>query len=246
MPAESDASAIRRRNAIGLVTSAVCHGLLVGLGALFLSGPVEKPAAAETLVVDLVEALPTPIREVSPDREETQPAPAKQDRPKTFTARPYAKPQPRAQAFAPMAAVSPSTEVATADEMSLPTAVPAVPHKETTAPATLSSSGPVPQPTSGPGPITVQAAPRYRDNPRPDYPIGSRRRHEEGEVRVAVTVTPEGHPLRVLLAKTSGHPLLDQAAVDAVRTWTFEPARASGVAVTSEVIVPVRFSLGQE
>ena len=246
MPAASDASAIRRRNAIGLVTSAVCHGFLVGLGALFLSGPVGKPAVAENLVVELVEARPDPIREVAPDREETQPAPTKPNRAMTFTPRPYAKPQPRAQAFAPMAAVNPTTEVATADEVSLPTAAPGAPREKTTAPATPSLSGPVPQPPSVPGPITVLAAPRYRDNPRPDYPIGARRRHEEGEVRVAVTVTSDGHPLHVSLAKASGHPLLDQAAVDAVRTWTFEPARAGGVAVTSEVIVPVRFSLSQE
>ncbi len=76
--------------------------------------------------------------------------------------------------------------------------------------------------------------------------MASKRRREEGEVRVAVTVGPDGRPLRVSLAKSSGHPLLDQAAVDAVRTWTFEPARASGVAVTSEVVVPVRFSLSPE
>jgi protein TonB len=63
---------------------------------------------------------------------------------------------------------------------------------------------------------------------------------------LAVTVSPDGRPLRISLAKSSGHPLLDQAAIDAVRGWTFEPARASEIAVTSEVVVPVRFSLSQE
>jgi protein TonB len=52
--------------------------------------------------------------------------------------------------------------------------------------------------------------------------------------------------VQVSLAHGSGHPLLDQAAIAAVRTWTFEPARASGVAVTSEVVVPVRYALSQE
>jgi protein TonB len=59
-------------------------------------------------------------------------------------------------------------------------------------------------------------------------------------------VSPDGRPLRVSLAKSSGHPLLDQAAIDAVRGWTFEPALVSELAVTSEVVVPVRFSLSQE
>jgi outer membrane biosynthesis protein TonB len=34
--------------------------------------------------------------------------------------------------------------------------------------------------------------------------------------------------------------------MDAVRGWTFEPARASELAVASEVVVPVRFSLSEE
>jgi protein TonB len=63
---------------------------------------------------------------------------------------------------------------------------------------------------------------------------------------LTVTVSPDGRVLHVSLFKSSGYPLLDQAAVDAVRTWTFEPARASGIAVTSEVVVPVRYSLSQE
>jgi outer membrane biosynthesis protein TonB len=45
---------------------------------------------------------------------------------------------------------------------------------------------------------------------------------------------------------TRGHALLDQDAMDAVRGWTFEPARASELAVTSEVVVSVPFSLSQE
>jgi protein TonB len=63
---------------------------------------------------------------------------------------------------------------------------------------------------------------------------------------LAVTVSPEGRPLQVSLAKSSGHPLLDEAALVAVRHWTFDPARASEIAVTSDVVVPVRFSLSQE
>jgi protein TonB len=65
-------------------------------------------------------------------------------------------------------------------------------------------------------------------------------------VRLTIAVSADGRPLRVSLAKSSGHSLLDQAAIEAVRGWTFEPARASEIAVPSEVVVPVRFSLSQE
>jgi len=92
----------------------------------------------------------------------------------------------------------------------------------------------------------VLATPRYRSNPPPEYPIASRRRHEEGVVETTVAVSRDGRALRVSLLKSSGHPLLDQAAIDAVRGWTFEPAQASGVPVASKVVVPVRFSLSQQ
>jgi protein TonB len=222
----------------------VCHALLFGLGALLLTGPMGRPAAAENVEVALVEAKPDPIREVAPAPPERQPPPTIPATPRTSIARIHSKPQARAQTAAPEVAVSPSTEVATAGDVALPAAVETAPRKaEGISSSNVSPTAPA---RSGPGPITVVATPRYRSNPRPDYPIVSRRRHEEGEARLTVTVSPDGRVLHVSLFKSSGYPLLDQAAVDAVRTWTFEPARASGIAVTSEVVVPVRYSLSQE
>ncbi|HVY40184.1 MAG TPA: TonB family protein, partial [Polyangia bacterium] len=89
------------------------------------------------------------------------------------------------------------------------------------------------------------AIPRYRTNPVPEYPVPSRRRREEGIVYLNVTVQPNGWPAAVSLNRSSGHPLLDQAALDAVRRWTFEPGRAGGVPVSSLVVVPVRFFLSE-
>ena len=65
-------------------------------------------------------------------------------------------------------------------------------------------------------------------------------------MRLLIAVSADGRPLHISLAKSSGHPLLDQAAIEAVRGWTFEPARASGVPVASQVLVPVRYSLSEE
>jgi protein TonB len=58
-----------------------------------------------------------------------------------------------------------------------------------------------------------------------------------------VFVQTDGLPSTVSLNRSSGHPLLDASALAAVRRWTFEPARAAGLAVASLVVVPVRFSL---
>ncbi|HVV17217.1 MAG TPA: energy transducer TonB, partial [Polyangia bacterium] len=95
------------------------------------------------------------------------------------------------------------------------------------------------------GGALVSATPRYRTNPPPDYPLPCRRRREEGVVLLSVVVEASGLPAAVSLSRGSGHPLLDRAALEAVRHWTFEPARAAGVAVRSSVVVPVRFSLSE-
>jgi len=226
--------------------SAICHALIFGLGALLLTQSAGKPAAAKNVEVALVEAKPDPIRDVAPTPPDKQPAPTMPVTPKNSVARTRFKSQTRVQNAAPQLAVSPSTEVATAGEVALPVATEPPPRKVEIVPSSGLSSAPAAPARSGPGPITVLATPRYRSNPRPEYPLASKRRHEEGTVQVTVTVGPDGRALRVSLLKGSSHPLLDQAAIDAVRTWAFEPARASGLAVTSEVVVPVRFSLSQE
>ncbi|HVV50038.1 MAG TPA: energy transducer TonB, partial [Polyangia bacterium] len=89
----------------------------------------------------------------------------------------------------------------------------------------------------------VTAQPRYRTKPKPEYPLPSLRRREEGTVVLEVVVGPDGLPRGISLRRSSGHPLLDRAAMEVVRRWTFEPGRAAGVPVTSAAVVPVRFSL---
>jgi protein TonB len=219
---------------------------MFGLGALWLTQPVVGPAAAQNVEVALIEAKPDPVREIAPLPSERQPSPTVPTTPRISVARARPRSPAPAQDTAPQLVVSPSSEVATANEVALPRAPEPEPRKDEVVPtASLPRAPSAPLPNAH-GPVTVLATPRYRSNPRPEYPVASRRRHEEGEVRLTVTISPDGRPLRVLLAKSSGHPLLDQAATDAVRGWTFEPARASGAAVTSEVVVPVRFSLSQE
>ena len=60
---------------------------------------------------------------------------------------------------------------------------------------------------------------------------------------LGVQVNAEGHVSNVTLSKSSGYPLLDKSAMEAVRRWTFDPAREGGFPVASRVDVPVRFTL---
>ena len=84
---------------------------------------------------------------------------------------------------------------------------------------------------------------RVRSNPRPEYPAQARREHQEGVVLVTVEIGPDGAPGEVALGRTSGFPLLDAAALRAVRRWRFEPAAFAGKAVASHAEIPIRFNL---
>jgi protein TonB len=93
------------------------------------------------------------------------------------------------------------------------------------------------------GPLSSHAS--YLSNPKPDYPPDARRQRQEGVVVVNVEVEADGRAGDVNVSRSSGFPLLDDAAVRAVRRWLFEPARAGGLPVASRVDVPVRFSLAR-
>lgn len=94
--------------------------------------------------------------------------------------------------------------------------------------------------------LIVPALPRYRDNPTPDYPQAARRRGYEGLVVLSVTVETDGRAMEVTVKDSSGHEVLDRAALDAVRRWRFDPATRRGVPCVMTVDVPVRFELREE
>ncbi|MEA3470361.1 MAG: energy transducer TonB [Thermodesulfobacteriota bacterium] len=87
----------------------------------------------------------------------------------------------------------------------------------------------------------VSAFPRYRENPRPLYPPIARRRGYEGTTLLSLYVLEDGTVGEAVVKKTSGHSILDRAAVRAVKKWLFEPASRMGKAIPVWVDVPIRF-----
>jgi protein TonB len=77
----------------------------------------------------------------------------------------------------------------------------------------------------------------------PDYPVQAYRAREEGTVLVGASIDASGRPVDVQVVRRSGSRDLDQAALEAVRKWTFDPAVRGGTAVASEVQVPVTFRI---
>lgn len=101
--------------------------------------------------------------------------------------------------------------------------------------ATLALSVPVPVGT------TMETPPDFSMNPPPRYPAEAVRNGWEGEVILRITVAPDGQVSRVSIEKSSGHEILDQAALRAVRTWKGVPATQAGEPVSVVRLMPVRF-----
>lgn len=87
------------------------------------------------------------------------------------------------------------------------------------------------------------STPHYRATSRPAYPMIARLRGQEGVVTVSAEVLTDGTVGMVKINKTSGYVSLDNAALEAVKTWRFEPAKKMGKPIVAWVEVPVRFLL---
>jgi protein TonB len=83
----------------------------------------------------------------------------------------------------------------------------------------------------------------YLNNPAPAYPLAARRRGIAGKVVLRAEVTPEGFCADVRVERSSGHELLDDTALEAVRKWRFVPAKRAGRAVAATVTIPINFKL---
>jgi protein TonB len=85
----------------------------------------------------------------------------------------------------------------------------------------------------------------YLQPPAPRYPTLARQARQQGTVIVLAWIDTAGKPVRVELQRSSGLPLLDRAAISAVREALFRPFVEAGIARTVRVLIPIEFSLSQ-
>jgi protein TonB len=84
--------------------------------------------------------------------------------------------------------------------------------------------------------------PSFR-NRRPAYPELAQRRGWTGTVYLELDLDPTGRVTAVRLIKSSGHDLLDRAAIDEAKSWTYTPATLNGRPIAVTVPIPVNFAL---
>lgn len=91
-------------------------------------------------------------------------------------------------------------------------------------------------------PLLVAA--RYAGTPQQaDYPALARRLGQQGRVVVEVWLDAKGEQEKRLVVESSGHALLDRAALAAVARNAFLPYRQNGMAHPSRLRVPIEFKL---
>ena len=188
--------------------------------------PVPKPASR------LLSHLPLPRLSF------TQPAPS------TPAAPPPPAPPAPTVTEPPAASNAPSPPSVTA--ASSASAVSAPPVATEGAGRSAQPSTAVASPPSGEsaaGPITRSARPQGGYQVRPSYPSSALRQGIQGTTLLKVHVLIDGRVGDVLVQQTAGHPDLDQAAVEAVRRWHFEPARRGNDPVPMWVLLPVEFQI---
>ncbi|HWR36153.1 MAG TPA: energy transducer TonB [Clostridia bacterium] len=86
------------------------------------------------------------------------------------------------------------------------------------------------------------SAPRALYAPDPEYSEEARKAKYQGTVVLWVVVGPDGRPHDIRVQRSLGMGL-DQKAMDAVRSWKFEPAKKDGQPVAVQINVEVNFRL---
>lgn len=79
-----------------------------------------------------------------------------------------------------------------------------------------------------------------------DYPKESLRAEETGIARLAILLNPEGEVLAARIKKSSGHPRLDEAAIDAVALCKLPPWKVDGVPVLGWTQLEYEWRLNEE
>ncbi|WP_158903128.1 energy transducer TonB [Burkholderia sp. L27(2015)] len=219
-----------QRKAIVIAALVVLAHVLVLFVALHTRAPeVLKLEPPRSISVQLI-AAPTPP---APPPPQASPKPTPPVTPPP-TPRPVVKPLPKP--------VKQSTR---------PTETPVAPPTPPSAPATPAVAAPPANPVPAmPQTLPADTAPKTVEHlscaiPPPVYPALSRRNGDSGTVLVKIVIDTAGRIETANVARSSGFPRLDDAAVQAVLQSHCNAHVENGQGIRSAALVPFRFTLDQ-
>jgi len=85
----------------------------------------------------------------------------------------------------------------------------------------------------------------YLKNPPPEYPSRATQMGWSGTVILRVRVSADGTAQNVTVKKSSGHKVLDDSAITAVKKWTFVPSKRGSTPIDGWATVPIIFNSEQ-
>jgi len=226
------------RNAATILTSALLHtGLVVAIVILpiLFYDTIPSPEALRAFFVQPLEVAPPPPPPPPP-------APA---------ARPAVTRAPRADVPPPTGFVAPievPTEIQPEEGLDLGVEGGVAGGVEGGVPGGVVGGvvGGLPREAPPPPQVAVRVGgqiktPRKIKNVEPVYPALARQARVQGVVILECTISPSGKVTDVRILRSI--PLLDEAALDAVRQWTYTPTLLNGIPVPVIMTVTVTFNL---
>lgn len=201
--------------------------------------PHQQPMKTEPAPVQIA-LLPPPAPPTPPAITAPPAAPAEAPKPAAPKPLPVERKPPKPKTHAPAPQPTPAAKAE-------PTPAPAAPAEPAAPapPAPAVSAPPAPPvPPAAPVHVGVSIPASYAASNRPPVqPPRSVRNGEEGTVMLRVQVQADGSAGQIEIAKSSGFPMLDDAAKSAVQNWRFHPATSDGKPVTEWFRVPITFKL---
>ena len=125
-------------------------------------------------------------------------------------------------------------------EKMLPATATRRPTPTTRTPTTVTASPPLGNALSNHQPRPVAG------NPKPVYPRLAIKQRLQGDVILTVSIQPTGAVSKVTLKRGSGSKLLDNAAMDAVRHWRYEPLPETALPESRSDDIPINFRLNSK
>ena len=174
---------------------------------------------------------------IEPPRPKDEPPPPPPPEPKPLLKQPTIAPAPQLQAI-PDATPSPDAPVGVIEP---PAPLPAI--AAPVAPAPPVPAAPSPAPPAPPRLELPSSDADYLQNPKPPYPVMSKKLNEQGSVIMRVLIGADGIPQKAEIRKSSGFDRLDQSAATTVMKWRYVPGKRAGVPETMWFNVPINFVL---
>lgn len=222
-----------------LVVSFFLHLLILPALGYLTAGLTASPEEPEETFIEMTLDSNSAVSKFS---EQTANQAANVSQPMVAAPAPAPEPNQPADAITPVVTTRTLTMTA-ADISEAPSKQPS--SISSTVGGTGSSSAPVSSQggSSAEVPLSGLAKPSILSKVNPSYPPEAKQANLEGTVVLRIQILTNGRPGEVSVAQSSGHTILDEAAVAAVEQWQFVPAKklSNGQPVACTIIYPISF-----